>query len=756
MSEQLSDLLNADGERAGQILVERLIATMSAQDPHLPELFKAAALPRAFDKATLAALTQEDGSSAEFTSAFSGLIAFPFVYGPTAGTYSLHDSVRSVLLRQWRDRADYPEHLQRLLAYYDECYQKARNTAAALASVTETMRRINVDRWSAAAEHTEDLLIRPVIEALHVALMIGIGEGWQRMTSAFTDFENQARYRLCGMLVTVFAEHADNVPDEARAAHNGWAAYFAARLADDRQRWEEAEEHLEKVKQPEKIDNRLASWVYSEKAANLAGQCRYDEALAMHDRNIALEEENQIDPWNTSVSWSAKAQIYRLLWDQTREAAALQEAMRSASEAGNTYNLVVSKCLMVDALSAVGDTDAAVTTLLEAMRTTRQILNLDVSASLQVAATALSCLGPRSARLLYAIAAQYRQLAQSRWPTSQLDLLLDQAEALARGGDAPAAVTFFEQAHQFAVEHQPERVRDADSYRASWATTLGEAARGAEVTRKLLQDPAQDTNKWQIASLLTNVAESLSAMGGFCEALEWLRQARQMWKSIHHDRAVSLTWSYEADILRKLGKLDEARSALAKTTDTAARGYEFVRYECAARLALAAADYAEAASLARKAVEIQAHTDRKRKVTVGLLAVEALSEAGRFGEAAEISTRVQRLLDELEAFCEWKPGDRAHLADEHAARAVRIMIVGRGSDGARLHAAREHLQIATQLDPDLGWFHLELAFVDLGQHRQRQAIRRLGDAARLTEDAALSNAILQLRAELESQTSGSQ
>ena len=40
-------------------------------------------------------------------------------------------------------------------------------------------------------------------------------------------------------------------------------------------------------------------------------QYRFDEAIAMHDRDIALEEEHHIDPWNASVPWGDKAQVYR-------------------------------------------------------------------------------------------------------------------------------------------------------------------------------------------------------------------------------------------------------------------------------------------------------------------------------------------------------------------------------------------------------------------------------------------------------------
>jgi tetratricopeptide (TPR) repeat protein len=756
VSEQLSDLHRTDLERSGQVLVERLIASMSADNPQLPELLMAAALPRGFDKAVLAALTAKDPADAEFSSAFAGLIAFPFVYDRAAGMYSLHDSIRSVLLKQWRDRADFQEHLRRLLAYHNERYQQAQRTARALATVAETMRRINVSRWSAASERTEDLLIRRAIEALHVALMISPDEGWQRMIDTFIEFEGQSRFRLCGMLVSAFAEHTDDVPASSRAAHDGWAAYFAARLANDRQRWEEADNYLKQVQEPERIDLKLASWLYSEKARNLMAQYRFDEAIAMHDRDIALEEEHHIDPWNASIPWGDKAQVYRQLWDQAKEAEALREAVRLAAKAQNNYSLVIDQCLAVDALAAVGDFDSAIGSLLEALRITRQNRNLDVASAIRVAGATLSCLGPRSARLLDAIAAQFRQLAQPSWPVGRLELLMIQADALIAGGNIPAAIACFEQARELAVEYLPERVWEVDSRRASWAANLGEPAFGAEVNLELLRDPGHAADKWETGSLLHNAADAYAHMGKYREALTYLQKAREVWESIHHDRAVSLTWAIEANLLRRLGDLEGARLALAKTADVTARGYQSARIRYGARLALDSADYAEAASLAPQALVVHGRPARKDEVGDVLLAVEALCAAGDFREAAKISARTQDLLSKLEAFCAWKPTDDTHLADEHAARAVRIMLAGQGSDSARLQAAREHLELATGLDPTFGWFQVELAFVELGQGRQRQAIRRLTDAARLTDDEALSNGILKLRDGMEKPSSGHQ
>lgn len=745
---QIPDALRAEPARAEEILVEHLFASL--HDPLMQDLLMAAALPRAFDMALLAKLTEAETAEPNFADAFAGLVTNPFVYERSDGTYSLHDSIREALLDRWRGVEDRDEHLQRLLAYYNARYRQARKMAEALAQVGGVMRRVNFARWSAATERTEDLLIRPAIEALHVALMIGPDEGWQQLRTTFQELEAESRYRLCAMLVSSFTEDVNLVPEAARTVHEGWSAYFAARLATRRKYWDEAERQLQKVERPEDIDLKLASWVYTVKSISMAGQWRMGEALAALDSEIAIHDQHQIDLWNAPVPWGNKAHIYRSLWDQDREVTALQEAVRWADKAQNVTARITNQLALVRALSAKGDPDSAASNLLDAVRTARQEQEQNLSVNLAVAGCVLASLGPRSARLLHALATQYRQLAQLEWPSGQIDLLLMQAEAFSNGGNAPAAAKKFDEARQLAVEHLPERVWEVDANWAGESEALGEPRRGAEVNLALLKDPSVASNAYTQARCLTNAASELLSAGEFSRGLECARSGRKVWASIGHDRAINLTLAIEAELLRRRGDLETAQKVLAGVTDEPAGGYEVERHRCAARLALDRGGYEEAAAEAQRTMQVSDRGgSRADAISGALLAVECLVAARRFGEAARVTTRVHALLNDMGTFCEWNATDNIRLADEHAARAVRIMVIGYGPDRARRRAAREHLEIAASLDPEFGWFQLELAFLDLGERRRRQAIRRLAEGARLTDDPALRAAIDQMRADLE-------
>ena len=334
-----------------------------------------------------------------------------------------------------------------------------------------------------------------------------------------------------------------------------------------------------------------------------------------------------------------------------------------------------------------------------------------------------------------------------------------QADALIAGGNIPAAIACFEQARELAVEYLPERVWEVDSRRASWAANLGEPAFGAEVNLELLRDPGHAADKWETGSLLHNAADALRTWGNTERRSHTSkRRARSGSRSIMIAPSVLLGPSRQICSVGWATWRERARRWPRRPT--CGPGLRIGAYQvCAARLALDCADYTEAASLARKAVAVpvRVHTDPKREVAVALLAVEALCAAGHFREARKDLMQASRVcLSKLDAFCDWKSSDNTRLADEHAARAVRIMVAGQGSDSARLQAAREHLEMATSFDPAFGWFHLELAFVDFGQGRQRQAIRRLADAARLTDDTTLRKGIDQMRDEFEKPSSGNQ
>jgi hypothetical protein len=56
--------------------------------------------------------------------------------------------------------------------------------------------------------------------------------------------------------------------------------------------------------------------------------------------------------------------------------------------------------------------------------------------------------------------------------------------------------------------------------------------------------------------------------------------------------------------------------------------------------------------------------------------------------------------------------------------------------------------VAVDLDPEFGWFRLELGLLDLYENRHKDAAQRFDEAAERTDDPVLRTAIEAMRAEV--------
>ncbi|MGD9703411.1 MAG: hypothetical protein AB7Q42_13935 [Acidimicrobiia bacterium] len=742
------ETLRTDPSRAEQLLVERLLDKAVAESSLAHDVLALSALPRSFDRRVLAVLVERAVDDPSFEDAFAFLVSLPFVHERRDGALSLHDTVREPLLRQWErgavtglDRAD---SLERLCGYYVDEYEAGRRAADALARAGPVIRAASLERFRAAAARVEDCIVRPAIEAQHVAMQISPTRGRQRFESTVFELEGDNALNLVELVVRGFAEDAAGVADdEERELLQAWASYYEARLANSRSEWRLGEERLDAFGDVEELDPKLATWIESERARTFRGQSRFGEQLAALDREIALHETLGVDTWNHFWPWRSKAEVHSLMWDSESEIAAYETALARAESAGNDAAAVSVLLGLSSALTAVGDPDGAARHIVSALRRAR--IEGDRGSNRQVASHILTLLGGRSARLLNMAAAQYRHLVRAEGPAGLLDVMLERAQVLAGSGAIADAVQAFDEARRLASDQVPDRVAEVDVDRAGASPALGEHALAAQRNLDLLLDPRVASNPWTNARCLTNAALSLLATGELDEAIRLAREARPVWGSMPHERAVAITFVIEADALRKRGDLAGAAAALAQAVELPARGYDAAAKECAARLALDRGDPAAAARIAIEAVERTSATDERDGALRAVLAVECLTTAGDFAAAAQMIDDLRDRVAHLAAFASWRPTEKLAGADEHGGRAVRTLVAGTGSLPDRIRSAREHLNAAIDLDPDLGWFHLELALLDVKHGRARQAAKRLGEAIERIEDEPLRKAVSDLR-----------
>jgi tetratricopeptide (TPR) repeat protein len=741
----------SDPDDAEVLVAKLLVDRAGKQSPLLRDMLFYAALPRSFDADLLASLVDRSREDPEFRTARQSLLEYSFLHRRGADGWALHDSIRQALLQLWLTSEDAPgdrdEALVRLEDQYKIRYAEQRTAMAHLAQLEELLSSVDPKRYRSLRDALEDRLIRSATEAVHTALRRSFEAGWIRLSNIYSDLEEDRRLHLCNLLIRSWAADDSIVTDDDRPLFTAWTIYFNARTTNGRDRWEEALEQLGGVTSPEAIDLKYATWYHSERARALRGLSRFHEAIDAVNREIAIHDEHHVDDTNSSTPWTQKAGLYNVLWDADAEIECYRHALRRAQETGSLDRQVIIRLGLAVAVDGSTDQQAALDELLRAIVQSRRAIG-DTPTSIartgvqRGALIALHLLGPRSARLCATLAEQNRELYLEHGDAGKLDVLLEYANALAQGGNQRRAAEIFERARDLAVERLPDRVWEVDADRAGQATALGTPMAGGELNTELLDRADAPTDRWNRARCLTNAAAGYSAAGAYALARERLATAEGLWREIGHERGLWLARVLDADLCRATGDIGGARAALANTGKEAAHGFESVRYECVARLALKEGDYQEAADQASLAFRTRtADIDIGDLVDRGLLAVSCLVKARRLDEAAAVHAEVEKLIERLRGFTTWTPDEMSQLADQHAARAVRILVHGLGPLRARARAAVEHLEMAIGLDGTVPWYRLEIAFAELAAGRTQPAAAAFAAAAAQTDDDMLRSAI---------------
>ena len=193
-----------------------------------------------------------------------------------------------------------------------------------------------------------------------------------------------------------------------------------------------------------------------------------------------------------------------------------------------------------------------------------------------------------------------------------------------------------------------------------------------------------------------------------------VRAAREDWQAISHPRAVQLTWVVEAELLRQSGELEASDSTMSNAGSRSMREHEGYRHEISARIAHSRLNHQLALDLATAAfAEAVTVGSRLTAIHCGTLAVECAVSAARFDLASDLSKQLERVCAHVRDYENFELTEDMRVADQHAGRAVRILSTGFGPLKARIRSAVEHLDEAIALDPEEGWFRVELGFLDL-------------------------------------------
>lgn len=752
--EELAEVLRS-ADDVDLALGQRLLGALQRDDPPVHALLMFAAIPRSFDSELLAELAGHQRDDVDFGETFARLLQLPLVRSRAAG-WVIDSELRRSCLLHWRSSSPGNDDLgplrDRVVSTWTLRYESARAASEALARVEPVMRTANPDRLRDARRDLENLIVTPMLEALHAALERDPEDGFGSFQNWFQECESAGEVRLGEVLVRSFVEDVLTIDDPAvRARLARWTLYYHARLAESRHDYALATTLLDEAVTADGVDPKLETWIESLRSRLLMSVDNLPEALATIERTIALHDERHVDDWNESVPWAMKAALHAQLWDTESEIGAIEQALALARREQNEGATISGLLGLAAAESGSGSLPRAAEHLLSALRSARSEATTDRFIAANVAHACVGQFGGHSARLVDLLSKQIQMLTARDGEAAQLRLHLTRSEALADGGDVRRAVEELESARQIAIEKLPDRLYDVEADRAGIADQFGEPSDGAERNLRLLADPVARNDRWTHARCLANAATSLLEVNGMRRAQELAGEARALFQMMQHDRAVAYTWAIEAEALRQLGELAEAERAIARAGAAPARGYEAYRLEVLCRIAIGNGDLATAARFAAEAYEVtRCRALNGPLARIGCLLVERLLAINQFEEAARIANEVAICGTALHANATWQPTKASSEADAHCARAVRVLVLGVGDLEARVHSAREHLDAAIALDPVEAWFHLEYGLLEIVASRSDQARRRLDQARQRTTDPALAAGLAGLSADLAS------
>jgi tetratricopeptide (TPR) repeat protein len=401
---------------------------------------------------------------------------------------------------------------------------------------------------------------------------------------------------------------------------------------------------------------------------------------------------------------------------------------------------------IVENALAVGSRSFAARHLIQALWRARRCADeasnsAAIGANSKVAAWALKFVAPRSSRLVHTLTEQMRQLVLEQGADGYIDTLLEQAEVLGHNGDPDGALQRLELAMSVAEKEMPARVWDIRVEQAILAADLARPGAGDECIT-LASDPRTLEDLGVRGRCLISASDAFKAIGSYREALSCNEQAQEVWREMGHANAMALTRAMRADVLRCLGDIQGAERELQSVksiSDPEHRGWIL---EFRARLMAAKGDTSRGADLAANAMRIALDLDdRVTAIARGVLTCEFHERGRAYAPLEKLQATVNGWVRDQVAYLSYRRTHDAQLADEHAARAVRILITGLGPSSGRRRSARDHLEEAIRLDAEVCWYHLELGLLEALEGRAAQVRPHVRTAMETTSDADLRAAM---------------
>ena len=359
-NERVAALMAADEPMLA--LAELLVAQAGEEDPLLAELISLSAIPRKFDRALLALLSDQSVESPEFGVAFGALVDSTSVLRQRDGGYRLHDEVRRALLARWKSTDDGRKRLyalnSALAENYETEHQSARMLADHLAVIDGVVREVNPKRLRKIRDQVEDRLVRPLIDTLHYRMAADPGAGLDSFIALFGLYEREERLGVCTLLHRAWIDEVARL-ESAKPSFDDWTAYYEARLARGYDDNEGALEIARRLVAADGTDGGVRARAQALCSTILDSQNLFVEALESIDMELSIRDPRDPDPATLPNVYLRQASIHRQLWDEPTAVASLERALASCAEVLDVETEILTRTRLSASLSAQGLDDSA-------------------------------------------------------------------------------------------------------------------------------------------------------------------------------------------------------------------------------------------------------------------------------------------------------------------------------------------------------------------------------------------------------------
>jgi hypothetical protein len=239
------------------------------REPELPGLARVAAIPRRFDLEVIARLRGESSPSEETERLLRALVALPLVRSRRDGSWCVTDTVRELLLSQWRataeSRSEFDRHNVTLFQLYREQLERVVEEERTLGMVSGLLRRVSPQRYGLLVSHIESRQIARLLEALYHETLRSPREGFDFFSRSFQGYESDGRMAVCESLLAAMRDFLERLPGQEELAQlQLWLRYYEARLAARVGEHRRARLILEELRAQPPADRKLQLWLLSE------------------------------------------------------------------------------------------------------------------------------------------------------------------------------------------------------------------------------------------------------------------------------------------------------------------------------------------------------------------------------------------------------------------------------------------------------------------------------------------------------------